>query len=71
VVHWKRGCPSGREDVGGAFVLVLDLDPGFLQDLADDRGPVGFVHVEGLAGPFPGDQDASAAEAEVFAVVGL
>ena len=59
------------QDVGGAPVPVCDLDPGLLQDLADDGGPVGAVHIQGLAGPLAADQHPTAAQPEVFGVVGL
>jgi len=59
------------EHVDGQPVGFGGVDPGCLQDLADDSGPVGAMFGEGLSGPFPGDQDPPSAQAQVFAVVGL
>jgi len=74
---WRQHTPDkawltvGGQDVGGAPARVDDLHPDFLQDLADHGGPVGAVDLQGLAGPFPADQDPAPAEAEVLTVVGL
>ena len=35
------------------------------------RGPVGSVFGQGLAGPVAGDQDTTAADAEVFSIMSL
>jgi hypothetical protein len=51
-------------------VVGVEVEAGLGQDGADD-GAVGAVFGEGLAGPPSGDEDAAAAEAEVFAVVCL
>ena len=45
--------------------------PGGLQCFTDDRGPVGSVFGQGLAGPVAGDQDTTAADAEVFSIMSL
>jgi hypothetical protein len=45
--------------------------PGGLQCFTADRGPVGSVFGQGLAGPVAGDQDTTAADAEVFSIMSL
>ena len=70
-VQMNRGSPSGREHVGGHPFDLGGEHAGRVEGFADDGGPVGPVLGEGLAGPLAGDQDAAAAEAEVFPVVRL
>jgi hypothetical protein len=59
------------EYVDAESVCFGCVDAGGLEDLADDGGPVGSVFGQGLAGPFPGDQDPPSAQPQVFTVVSL
>jgi hypothetical protein len=67
----EAGFAVAVQDVGGEPVRVRGLDARGREDLADDRGAVGLVLGQGLAGPVPGHQGAAAAEAEALAVVRL
>ncbi|PZS15318.1 MAG: hypothetical protein DLM60_17615, partial [Pseudonocardiales bacterium] len=50
---------------------VGGLDPDLFQELPNKFAAFGPVVVQGLVRPFPGHQDASPGEAEVFGLVGL
>lgn len=65
----KAGFAVVVHDVGGEPIRDRRLDAGLLQYLADDGGAVGFVFAEGLAGPVPGDQGATAANTKAFAIM--
>jgi hypothetical protein len=65
------GEPVWAEDVGGHPFQVGRGHAGGLQCFTDDRGPVGSVFGQGLAGPVAGDQDTTAADAEVFSIMSL
>jgi hypothetical protein len=58
------GEPVWAEDVGGHPFQVGRGHAGGVQCFTDDRGPVGSVFGQGLAGPVAGDQDTTAADAE-------
>ncbi len=64
-----RGVPVGEGAFGGEPVRVWGFDAGGGEHLSDDLAPVGAVFGEGPAGQLPADEDASAPEAEVLAVV--
>jgi hypothetical protein len=47
------------------------LDTGLFEELPNKRGAFGAVVIEGLVGPFTGDEDAAAGDAQVFGLVGF
>ena len=67
----EPGQPVGGGDVGGHRFDLGSDDAGGREGFADDGGPVGAVAGERFAGPLPGDQDAAAAAAAVFAIMGF
>lgn len=68
VVPDESGGAVRQGVVGGESVGVSGVDPGLFQNLGHHGTPVGAVLGEGSAGPLPGDQDPTAAEAEVLPV---
>lgn len=62
---WDVGvCGCGAFPLVGAVLgAVGGLDAGGVEELPNEFAPFGAVIIEGLVGPFAGDQDAAAGDA--------
>src|SRR5262249_7569054 len=69
--HWSGrdirvgGCEAFPE-VGPVLGAVGGLDAGGVEELPNEFGTFGPVVLQGLVGPFPGDQHAPSGDTEVF-----